>query len=353
MKIILASCQNKYCGLGQYTHNLATAFKQLGHETLGYRKDDAEPPLFRTYPYRSFKSLRPYIAPYYLSRSLKGEHADIWQMDYVDAAMAALLAGKSSNLVVTVHDAIPFVYVTSKTAFRIYRYELGKTLKKAQSIITVSEHARQELLKYTDVRPEKVYGIHNGIDHSRYFPAKSQSENEFFTIKYLGGLGVPHKNAHALLETALVLRDLGIHFRMEIGGYLPENHSLRLFAKKHGIKEVTFVGFVPEDEMGSFYRDADLFFFPSLLEGFGFPPLEAMASGTPALVSDIPVLRETLGDAAFFSQPTAEHFAKKIMSIIESPDTLREMRQKAILKARQYTWQKTAESMIHIYQQST
>ena len=101
MKIVIASCQNKYCGLGQYTQHLATAFDQQGIETQVYRKDDAEPPLFRAYPYRSFKSLRPYVAPYYLSRSLRSEQADIWQTDYVDAAMGALLAQKKQSLFVT------------------------------------------------------------------------------------------------------------------------------------------------------------------------------------------------------------------------------------------------------------
>lgn len=351
MKIILASCQNKFCGLGQYTQNLATALQTLGHNTQVYRKDDAEPPLFRAYPYRSFKSLRPYVAPYYLSQSLRRENADIWQTDYVDAAMGALLAGKKDSLFVTVHDAIPFVYSASRAAFTVYKYELLRSFKRAQAIITVSEHAKQELLKYTNVSSDKVFAVHNGIDHSRYFPAESRPDNEVFTIKYLGGLGVPHKNAKMLLETALVLRNQGVPFRMEIGGYLPEQHTLRLFAQKHALKEVHFAGFVPEDAMRAFYQTADLFFFPSLLEGFGFPPLEAMACGTPALVSDIPVLRETLNEAAFYSEPTAEQFAEKISTLQQSPTLLSEKREQAIAQAQQYSWEKSAQQMVDLYQQ--
>lgn len=351
MKIVLASCQNKYCGLGQYTHHLTSAFQQMGYDALGYRKDDAEAPLFKAYPYRSFKSLRPYIAPFYLSKALRNEQADIWQMDYVDAAMAAMLAGKNEKLFVTVHDAIPFVYAPSRVAFSVYKYELSKTLKKAQAIITVSEHARHELLKYTDVRPDKVHAIHNGIDHTKYYPSSSETKSEVFIIKYLGGLGVPHKNARTLLETAALLKDQGVQFKMEIGGYLPENHPLRVLARQGELEQVHFVGFVHEDQMREFYQEADLFFFPSLLEGFGFPPLEAMACGTPALVSDIPVLRETLGDAAFFSKPSAEEFTKHIKKIMHSPALLKEMQERAIKQASKYTWQRTAASMIQLYQQ--
>nr|WKN34471.1 glycosyltransferase family 1 protein [Tunicatimonas sp. TK19036] len=352
MKIILASCQNKYCGLGQYTQHLATALKSLGHTPQVYRKDHEEPPLFRAYPYRSFKSLRPYIAPYYLSRSLRTEEAEVWQTDYVDAAMGALLAGKKEQLFVTVHDAIPFVYSSSRTAFTIYKYELARSLKRAKAIVTVSEHAKQELLKYTNVSPQKVFAVHNGIDHSRYYPTTVTQKNEQFTIKYLGGLGVPHKNAKVLLETARLLRNRCIPFRMEIGGYLPDDHPLRSFAQNHQLKDVHFTGFVPEEAMREFYQTADLFFFPSLLEGFGFPPLEAMASGTPALVSDIPVLREILGEAAFYSEPTANHFAEKITILRQSPHELAEKRELAIAQAQQYTWEKTARAMIHLYEQS-
>lgn len=352
MKIVFASCQNKYCGLGQYTHHLAAALQREGHHISGFRKDDSEPPIFQAYPYRSLKNLRPYIAPYFLSRVLRKEQADIWQMDYVDAAMATLMAGKKQNLFVTVHDAIPFVYSTSNAAFRVYKYELYRSIKNARAIITVSEHARQELLKYTNVNAEKVFAIHNGVDHSRYYPTQLQQENEVFTIKYLGGLGVPHKNAKTLLETALLLKKQNIAFRMEIGGFLPETHPLRLFAQKHQLDEVQFAGFVAEDQMRAFYQSADLFFFPSLLEGFGFPPLEAMACGTPALVSDIPVLRETLGEAAFFCQPSAENFAAKILEIQQSKMLLQEKREQAIAQAQLYSWEKTARSMTNLYEQS-
>ena len=353
MKITMASCQNKYCGLGQYTHQLTQTFQRLGHEAEAYRKDDEEPPLFRAYPYRSFRQLRPYVAPYYLSRALRSSQADVWQTDYVDAALAALLAGKTDPLFVTIHDAIPFVYAASRWSLAVYRYQLQQTLRRARAVVVVSEHARQEVLKYTSVSPQRVVAVHNGIDHQRYYPPETPPQNEVFTIKYLGGLGVPHKNAQALLQTAQLLQEKNVFFRLEIGGYLPDGHALRRYAAAHGLHTVHFAGFVLENDMTSFYQTADLFLFPSLLEGFGFPPLEAMACGTPAVVSDIPVLREVLGEAALYAPTTPEGYAQAIMTVMEQPELLAEKRQQAIAQAARYTWEKTAQQMIDLYTQHT
>lgn len=350
MKITLASCQNKYCGIGQYTQNLALAFKSLGHQPLVYRKDDEELPIFNAYPYRSFRKLRPYIAPYYLSRSLRETNGDILQADYVDAAFGTILAKKTDNLYVTIHDAIPFVYSSSQLDFNIYKYELAQTIKKAKAVITVSEHARQEVLKYTSASPNLVFAVHNGIDHTRFFADGPKKKNEIFTIKYLGGLGVPHKNAKALLQTAQILQDKNIKFRMEIGGYLPENHHLRVFAKEQKLENVHFAGFVEEEDMAPFYQSADIFLFPSLLEGFGFPPLESMACGTPVVVSDIPVLKEILGEAAIYANPKPESYAEAIINYLNNPQLWLEKSAQSKEKASTYTWKKTAEKMLEIYE---
>ncbi len=350
MKITLTSCQNKYCGLGQYTDNLARALDTIGNEVSVYRKDNQEKPLFHAYPYRSLKKLRPYIAPYFLSRAIKPLQADVWQADYVDAAMGCKMAGKNQKLFVTIHDAIPFRFRGDKIAFKVYQYQLKKAAAVAQKLIVVSHHAKEEVLKFTDIPADKIAVVYNGIDHSRFKPGKEDTNREVFTIKYLGGLGAPHKNAKALLETALLLKQKGLKFKMIIGGMISAEHPLVLFKKQHKLDEVEFKGFVSEEELPGFYSDADLFFYPSLIEGFGFPPLEAMASGTPALVSDIPVLRETLSDAAYFSEPNTTAYAAQIENIMNDGTHRNAMQQKGITQAQQYTWAQAAKEMMALYQ---
>ncbi|MEQ9297552.1 MAG: glycosyltransferase family 1 protein [Cyclobacteriaceae bacterium] len=356
MNISYLSCQDRYCGLGQYTENLAIASNSQGASVKAYRKDHSDGHLFKAYPYRSFKKLRPYVAPYYLSKAIASDHADIWQADYVDAAMAAIMAGKRDNLFVTIHDAIPFVHGNNSAAFRYYQWQLERANRHAQAIIVVSNHAKKEVIKHTTINPDRIHVVHNGINHQVYQPvthsnssSTNDNESEEFVVRYLGGLGAPHKNAMALLHTAKLLQQARQDVRFEIGGHLPENHRLRIAAKEMQLDNLVFKGFIKDDEMTSFYQGADLFFFPSLLEGFGFPPLEAMACGTPALVSDIPVLRETLGTAACFAHPTPEDFADAILSMKRNTLLRSELALAGIKQAQKYTWDKAAKQMKELY----
>lgn len=354
MNIAFISCQDRYCGLGQYTENLALATLAYGAAVTAFRKDHGDGDLFHAYPYRSFRQLRPYIAPYYLSRAIRSTAADVWQADYVDAAMAAILAGKRQNLFVTIHDAIPFVHGSKGTAFRYYQWQLRLADRHAKAIIVVSHQARDEVIRHTHISPDKIHVAHNGINHQRYRPDQSEAKanaasTDHFTVRYLGGLGAPHKNAGALLQTAKILQDQGQEVRFEIGGYLPENHRLKLMAHELGLKNLEFKGFVEDDAMADFYQGADVFLFPSLLEGFGFPPLEAMACGTPAIVSDIPVLKETLGDAAFFADPRPEAYANAILELKDDDQTRHQLALSGIQQAQKYTWDKTAKQMEELY----
>lgn len=355
MNIAFISCQDRYCGLGQYTENLAIATQASGASVTAFRKDHGDGDMFKAYPYRSFRQLRPYIAPYFLSRAIKNTNAEVWQADYVDAAMAAILAGKQQNLFVTIHDAIPFVHGSKGAAFKYYKWQLGMAERKARALIVVSHQAKEEVIKHTDISPDKVHVVHNGINHAIYQPKnevgtnQSARQNQSFTVRYLGGLGVPHKNAGALLQTAKVLQNQGHDIRFEIGGYLPENHRLRLMANELELNNTEFKGFIKDEDMASFYQGADVFLFPSLLEGFGFPPLEAMACGTPAVVSDIPVLRETLEDAALFCEPNPEAYASAIIQLRDDNQLRDQLAQSSILQARKYSWDKTALQMKELY----
>ncbi len=355
MKVNYISCQDRYCGLGQYTENLAKSTHSQGEVVKAYRKDHGDGRIFRAYPYRSFRKMRPYIAPYFLSKSIKQDEADVWQADYVDASMAAIMAGKRDNLFVTIHDAIPFVHAARDTAFEYYKWQLQMANRHARSIIVVSHHAKKEVVKYTDIAPSRIHVVYNGINHDIFKPASTtdKSDQDYnkkkFSVRYLGGLGVPHKNALALLRTAEIIQKTTDDVIFEIGGYLPENHHLRRAARDLKLKNLVFSGFIKDEDMAGFYQGADLFLFPSLLEGFGFPPLEAMACGVPTIVSDIPVLRETLGEAACFATPTPTSYAEAIINL-RHDNTLRyNLVKSGVARAAKYSWDKAATEMKSLY----
>ena len=119
------------------------------------------------------------------------------------------------------------------------------------------------------------------------FPQKKKIVNKRFNIKYIGGLGAVHKNAVALIETARELRERGFDFNLEIGSGIAQYTELPALTKKYRLENhIHFKGFIPDNKLQNFLSEADVFLYPSFYEGFGFPPLEAMACGTAVVSSN-------------------------------------------------------------------
>lgn len=351
MNINIISCANTRCGIGRYTNEMAHRLIRQNPDVTVFRKDSPEPPNFQVYPHRSFRNLRHYVAPYYLGRAIKGMQADVWHADYVDAASALFWAGipKGANLFVNVHDAIPFIFPSDNVAFQNYKQQLNFVKKRATKIIVVSEQSKRDLVKYAEIEPEKIEVIYNGINHDLFYPDEVKKNNKVFTIRYVGGLSVPHKNTEALIEVAKVLEQKGYKFRMEIGGGHPEKTNLPLLVEKYGLKSVHFVGFIPDADIRSFLSEADLFLYPSNYEGFGFPPLEAMACGTATISSNAGSLGEVLGNGAFTVAPKIPHFVSAIESVIQNPILKYYFERMAVRQASKYTWEKSAEAHLNLF----
>ncbi len=352
MKVNIVSTFNRNCGIGQYTEHLG---KQMNDPQLAvqvYRKDGPDDEVFHSYPYRSFRSWQHRIAPFFLQQAIRTKEADIWHADYVSSFDALARTRLTKRAIVTVHDAIPFHYPGNTIDFRFYKHQLKKAIKHAKFLITVSETARMDLIHHTGVSQSKVVSIPNGIHVSDFESITKPEKNEVFTIRYLGGLGAPHKNVSMLLYMARILEQEGTIFKLELGGYLPERHVLRELAQKLNLKNVHFPGFIPDEEKANFLAGADLFVFPSLMEGFGFPPMEAMAAGTAVLASDIPVFRELLGESASLADPEARWFAKGVKDMMDSETLLDEFAKRGQEHVRQFTWTRVAEQTLDLYQRA-
>lgn len=352
MKVNIVSTFSRNCGIGQYTEHLGKQLSKQQLEVQVYRKDDPDGEIFQSYSYRSFRSWQHRIAPFFLQRAIQREEADLWHADYVSAYEALAGAGFGKRAIVTVHDAIPFHYPGNAIDFRFYKYQLKKAIKNAKFLVTVSETARMDLIQQTGVNPSKVVSIPNGIHVSDFEQGTKPEKNKAFTIRYLGGLGAPHKNVPMLLHMAKMLEEQGVTFQLELGGYLPEKHFLRDLAQKLKLKQVHFPGFIPDEEKADFLAGADLFVFPSLIEGFGFPPMEAMASGTAVLASNIPVFEELLGDAALLVDPEPKTFANAVKGMMQSDALVGELAKKGQEHVRQYTWDRVAEQTLALYQRA-
>ena len=351
MDINIISCANSSCGIGRYTNELGIQLFENDHNVKVFRKDKPQPPIFQTYPYRSFKGLRHYIAPFFLSKALSGIETQVWLADYVDAAFALSLKKDNRDAIIftNVHDAIPFIFPTSKIAFEFYKTQLKNAVKISKKIIAVSEASKKDLVKYADIDPDKIEVVYNGINHDFFYPDATKKVNDVFTIRYVGGLSGPHKNAETLIEVAKILEQKGLNFRLEIGGGHPENTVLPSLVEKYNLKSVEFSGFIPDSDLRSFLAEADLFLYPSKYEGFGFPPLEAMACGTATVSSNAGSLGEVLADGALTSSPAPKDLANEVEKIILSHSLKSEMEQKSASQAKKYSWEKSAHQHSELF----
>lgn len=351
MKTALISCANHRCGIGRYSFELAAALNNTELETTLFRKDPAEQAFVINYPYRSFRNLRHYVAPYFLRQAISGKSFDIVHADYVDAA-TAYDPRCGAPLIVTVHDAIPFHFRTSRMAFQWYRQQLRRAAKQAHRLIVVSQVSKDDLVQLTDIPASKIAVVHNGINHQVFYPNEQQTVNPRFTIRYVGGLGGPYKNVGLLLKMAKVLEEWKVNFLLEIAGGHPEQTPLPQMAREMGLTKVRFTGFIPDRNLRSYLAGADLFVYPSLYEGFGFPPLEAMACGTATVATRAGSLPEVLGNGAVLVHPDPTAFAAAARDISRNFFLRKELEGRAVKQARNFTWERAAGETMAIYREA-
>jgi glycosyltransferase involved in cell wall biosynthesis len=163
----------------------------------------------------------------------------------------------------------------------------------------------------------------------------------------------PHKNLERLIEAFQLVRKRGLsHLKLVlIGDEISKYAALRRAVHQHQLhKHVRFLGYLPEETLAVMYRLAGVFVFPSLYEGFGLPPLEAMASGTPVVTSNVSSLPEVAGDAAVLVDPYDPHaIADGIYRVLSDEALRRDLRSKGLLRARQFSWEASVRRIHDIY----
>jgi glycosyltransferase involved in cell wall biosynthesis len=268
--------------------------------------------------------------------------------------------------VVTIHDCIHLMfpqYLRSRLAFAYARASIGMAARRATRVLTVSESSKRDILRFVDVSPDKIDVIYNGYDER--FGAEPREEDvvrvreryqlhdEF--VLYAGNVK-PHKNLERVIQALHRVRARGLdHLKLVlIGDEISKYSALRRAVHQHQLhKYVRFLGYMPEETLAVMYRLAAVFVFPSLYEGFGLPPLEAMASGTPVVTSNVSSLPEVAGDAAVLVDPyDPEAIADGIYRVLTDEGLRHDLRQKGLNRARQFSWEDSARRVRAIYQQA-
>ena len=266
--------------------------------------------------------------------------------------------------VVTIHDCIHLMfpqYLPSKLAHVYAKGSMWVAARKANRILTVSEASKRDILRFFNVAPEKVVVIYNAIDERFLTPADAermdlvkqryQLDDPF--VLYVGNIK-PHKNIERLIDAFGRARSRSCDEGMKlviIGDEISKYPGLRQTVHRHKLdKHVRFFGFQPTETLAAFYRLARAFVFPSLYEGFGLPPLEAMACGTPVVTSNVSSLPEIAGGAALLVDPySVEDIAEGIRRAV-SDDALRaDLVARGLDRARSFSWEQSVRRIHQIY----
>lgn len=269
--------------------------------------------------------------------------------------------------VVTIHDLSAFLFPqTFRRVNRIYtRWAIRVAARRARYLLAVSEFTKSEIVRWLHVPPERVVVTPNAAD-ARFAPPDPAALEAFRRraglpdrfVLFLGTLE-PRKNLTLLLEAyARIARD--VDAPLLIGGakgWLYEPILAR--AEQLGLGDrLRFVGYIDQEDQALWYAAATIFVFPSLYEGFGMPPLEAMACGTPVIVSNSSSLPEVVGAtkgdpdqaAALIVPPTdADALAEAMLRLLSDAELRAELRRRGLARARCFSWRTTAERTLEVY----
>lgn len=355
-------------GIGTYIRNLIRSLAQLDQQnryTLITKPQDAAEvagvgPNFQVAVYaRPEKTLLHNIA---FPRFLRSFGADLYHvpLNYVAWWMP-------QPYVLTIHDMSTLLF-PAQLDFRHTMHEehYRRGAQRAARVITVSNSTRRDLESVLHIPAHRIRTIYSAPDPifltDQHDPEFDRQMLDRYSIQYpfilYAGAIRPRKNVPRLIEAFAVLRsELDHHPEFAdlrliiIGDELSKHPAVRRAVAESRVEpSVRFLGFVPLETLKVFYRAAALFAFPSLYEGFGLAPLEAMACGTPVVASDVPPLVEAVGEAAELVSPdNVFDIARGLREVLLDKDRRKQLSQAGQAQARRFNWEKTAAEVLAVY----
>ena len=271
------------------------------------------------------------------------------------------VADKKGKKIVSIHDTsfIRFPQFTEEKNLKYITKKIKKTVERADKIITISHFSAEEIKTLLNVPEHKIAVTHLGISES-FMP--EDKHEAFLKVKektqiadpYILTLGTVEPRKNLLLAIEMFEKMKHFDGNLVIAGMLGWKYETIMEKIKESpkSKKIIYLNYVPDGLLSSLYSAASLYIIPSHYEGFGFPPVEAMACGTPVLSSKGGSLPEILGNAAEYAEFNApEQWADKAEQIINTQSIQNDLIKKGIKQASKYRWSKTAEETWNIYQE--
>ena len=270
--------------------------------------------------------------------------------------------------IMTVHDLLDYLYRANPQSAvqRWLHYTMTKqVLQKAARIFAVSNFTKQDVSRYFNIPPEKIEVTYNALEdrlRGSATPAELGTLVERYQVNYpfllYAGRISPHKNVVRIIEAFSALKillekqnafpDLKL---IIIGDEISRHPDIRRAVIKSGVQhDVRFFGYVPIDVLRIFFDTAKVFIFPSLYEGFGLPPLEAMAHGTPVVTSNCTALPEVVGNAAMLVNPeNVFEISRALLRTLTDKELREKMKAAGRAQAARFSWDVSVRKMLKIY----
>ena len=263
--------------------------------------------------------------------------------------------------VVNVQDTIPLVFPEQEHKYVPYlRHVLPTVYRRADHLLAVSENTKKDMTRFYGIPAEKITVIYEAIDHSLFRPQAAAPEKlagwrlpEKFILSVSSNL--PHKNLPRLIEAYGSLRK-DVRLPLVIIGFLTPKYQKEIgdIMGRSGLtdSDVRFLGHFPMKDLPAIYSACTCFAFASLYEGFGFPPLEAMASGAPVVVSKAASIPEVVGDAGAYVDPLdPDSIAEGLRKVLSDQELRKDMSRKGLDQAKKFTWEKTAAQTLRVFRE--
>jgi glycosyltransferase involved in cell wall biosynthesis len=352
-------------GIGTYIRNLIHQLALIDQSTEYVLLCRPEDRARVAVPRPNFRTVVEPAPPYSISEqiripvTLRREHVDLFHAPHY--VLPPLIHCRS---VVTIHDCIHLMfpqYLPGRLAYAYAKLQLWTAAHRSDRVLTVSETSKLDILRRFRIPADKVTVVYNAIDERLALPP---AEEDFERVRaryqlkdpfalYVGNIK-PHKNLERLIDAFHELRQESAFETLKlviIGDEISRYQGLRRAVHRHKLhKHVRFFGFVPFETLAVLYRLARVFVFPSLYEGFGLPPLEAMYFGTPVVTSNVSSLPEVVGDAALLVDPySSTSIAEGMRRALTDDDLRAALREKGMARAREFSWEQSVRSIREVY----
>ncbi|ATW27013.1 glycosyltransferase family 4 protein [Candidatus Formimonas warabiya] len=350
-------------GIGTYSFQLLYHLKQRP-EGANYRffwpgEEFADLDLNNREEFVKIETSTQYWEEHFLPGKLEKENIDIYHVPQNGIGIPLV---KKCLQVVTIHDLIPYIYpeTVGKGYLKTFLTEMPRIMEQVDRIITVSQWSKKDIEQIFGFPGEKIdvifeapEPVYQPLDQSwcRNFLARHYGIGSDY-ILYVGGFS-PRKNLKALLMAfAKILGEVDFPCFLVLPGRRQKEQDYldALISALDLNDKVIFPGFVPVDHLPYFYRAARLFVYPSYYEGFGLPPLEAMACGTPTLAAKASSIPEVLEDGAILFDPFDNRdLMEKMFLVLTDPDLAEKLGQKGLKHTAKFSWVKVAEETAQVY----